>query len=135
MIDLDQLEAISMAASEVGDDREFSRVFSPGPALILVREARRWRQERDAARDRLQQWVTTRVEASREVTLDDIRRAPLGSVYTDTTGDVWMLEALSNIAPDAWMVSPKTSPRRASEVLQKWGPLTLRWSPDCQGGD
>ncbi|MGC3954611.1 MAG: hypothetical protein QM804_10215 [Propionicimonas sp.] len=55
---------------------------------------------------------------------------PLGTVFTDKHGDVWMIDTRSGVpAVAVWMVSPETGHFPASDVIRKWGPLTLQWRP------
>ena len=68
------------------------------------------------------------------VTLDDLRAAPLGTVYTDREGDVWMIYS-HTLNDRTVLVTPETLNQDAAYVLKKWGPL--RWTtpdqPDAAG--
>jgi len=61
-------------------------------------------------------------------TAEDIALMPLGTVFTDISGDVWMLDAFRE-GSAAMMVSPETGTFSADHVISKWGPLELQWIP------
>ena len=60
---------------------------------------------------------------------------PLGSIFTDAQGDVWMIDRFHPQGTGetcVHMVSPEMNGTYAGagDVLRKWGPLTPRWRPD-----
>ena len=59
---------------------------------------------------------------------------PLGAVFTDIKGDVWMIDSRNPATGACWMLSPETVRMSAKHVLRKWGPLTPVWRPDILGG-
>ena len=55
---------------------------------------------------------------------------PLGAVFTDIEGGVWMIDSRNPATGACWMLSPETVRMSAKHVLRKWGPLTPVWRPD-----
>ena len=55
---------------------------------------------------------------------------PLGAVFTDIEGGVWMIDSRYPATGACWMLSPETVRMSAKHVLRKWGPLTPVWRPD-----
>ena len=48
---------------------------------------------------------------------------PLGAVFTDIEGGVWMIDSRNPATGACWMLSPETVRMSAKHVLRKWGPL------------
>ena len=55
---------------------------------------------------------------------------PLGAVFTDIEGGVWMIDSRNPATGACWMLPPETVRMSAKHVLRKWGPLTPVWRPD-----
>lgn len=55
---------------------------------------------------------------------------PLGAVFTEIEGGVWMIDSRNPATGACWMLSPETVRMSAKHVLRKWGPLTPVWRPD-----
>ena len=59
--------------------------------------------------------------------VEEMRHVPLGTVFTDEAGDVWMIDTWNN--GELMLFGPETGRMPASHVIKKWGPLTMQWCP------
>ena len=59
-------------------------------------------------------------------TAAELDALPLGTVFTDRAGDVWMLDSHDG----RQLIGPETTAPSALYVLDHFGPLTLQWRPD-----
>ena len=61
------------------------------------------------------------------MTPEEMLDLPLGAVFQDRFGDVWMLDTIYQRV--AYLISPETKGQTAQYVDNKFGPLTLKWLP------
>ena len=65
-------------------------------------------------------------------TADELDALPLGSLLTDKTGDVWIIDTHLRHGNETYLIGPETGSMASEIVAAKWGPLTLHWRPDQQ---
>lgn len=58
---------------------------------------------------------------------------PLGAVFEDRQGDLWMVDThrrTGDSRGETLLIGPETGRCSAEVLLKKWGPITLRWTPE-----
>ena len=58
---------------------------------------------------------------------------PLGAVFEDQQGDLWMVDThrrTGDSRRETLLIGPETGRCSAEVLLKKWGPITLRWTPE-----
>lgn len=63
-------------------------------------------------------------------TAEGLAGYPPGTVFTDPTGSVWMIDGYRPDGTGPLLRAPERGPRLAADIIDQYGPLTLQWRPD-----
>lgn len=63
-------------------------------------------------------------------TAKDLPSYPPGTVFTDPTGGVWMIDGYRPDGTGPFLRPPERGPHLAADIIDQYGPLTLQWRPD-----